>query len=104
MNCLDGYILGKESIIIMTTNYPEKLDKALIRPGRIDVHLKFEYCTRDQLQEMYEFITKSKDLLELENVDDYKISPCEANNVMIKHRNESKLKIEEELLKLCNKE
>ena len=30
---------GPGRIIIMTSNYPEKLDKALVRPGRIDLQI-----------------------------------------------------------------
>ena len=31
-------------MLVITTNYPEKLDKALIRPGRIDMKV-LEYQT-----------------------------------------------------------
>jgi SpoVK/Ycf46/Vps4 family AAA+-type ATPase len=43
LNVLDGVVDTPERIIIMTTNHPEKLDEALIRPGRIDkcIHLGF---------------------------------------------------------------
>jgi len=36
LNCLDGVFYKHGLIIIMTTNHAEKLDPALIRPGRID--------------------------------------------------------------------
>lgn len=36
LNCLDGVFYKHGSIVIMTTNYVNKLDPALIRPGRID--------------------------------------------------------------------
>ena len=39
LNCLDGYAMHEGTIIIMTSNHPEVLDPALIRPGRIDTHL-----------------------------------------------------------------
>lgn len=41
LNALDGLDAPDNAIIIMTTNYPERLDEALIRPGRIDrrVHI-----------------------------------------------------------------
>lgn len=32
---------------MFTTNYKERLDAALLRPGRMDVHLEMSYCTYD---------------------------------------------------------
>ncbi|KAG6876596.1 hypothetical protein C0993_001997 [Termitomyces sp. T159_Od127] len=37
LNALDGVASGEERIIFMTTNHIERLDPALIRPGRVDV-------------------------------------------------------------------
>lgn len=37
LNALDGVASGEERIIFMTTNHLEKLDPALIRPGRVDL-------------------------------------------------------------------
>merc|ERR1711902_228485 len=36
LEVLDGVMEMEGRMLIITTNYPEKLDKALIRPGRID--------------------------------------------------------------------
>ena len=36
LNVLDGVVDSPNRIVIMTTNHPEKLDPALIRPGRIN--------------------------------------------------------------------
>jgi hypothetical protein len=36
LNVLDGVVDTPNRIVIMTTNHPEKLDPALIRPGRIN--------------------------------------------------------------------
>jgi SpoVK/Ycf46/Vps4 family AAA+-type ATPase len=41
----------------MTSNHPEKLDPALIRPGRIDLIVKFDYCNTDEISEIYTGIT-----------------------------------------------
>ncbi|XVE83341.1 hypothetical protein DITRI_Ditri16bG0081200 [Diplodiscus trichospermus] len=47
LNFLDGLwsSCGDERIIIFTTNHKEKLDPALLRPGRMDVHIYMGYCT-----------------------------------------------------------
>jgi len=46
LNMFDGINECSGRIIIMTSNKPEVLDKALIRPGRIDVKINFNNCTR----------------------------------------------------------
>ncbi|KAA8531911.1 hypothetical protein F0562_006372 [Nyssa sinensis] len=47
LNFVDGLwsSCGDERIIVFTTNYKEKLDPALLRPGRMDVHVHMSYCT-----------------------------------------------------------
>lgn len=52
LNILDGVITPDGRIFIMTTNYPERLDAALIRPGRVDVHETFDYLTADLQEDM----------------------------------------------------
>jgi len=38
----------------MTTNHPEKLDEALIRPGRVDHQVAFGNATQMQVKELFE--------------------------------------------------
>ncbi|KAH6810187.1 cytochrome BC1 synthesi [Perilla frutescens var. frutescens] len=47
LNFVDGLwsSCGDERIIVFTTNHIEKLDPALLRPGRMDVHINMSYCT-----------------------------------------------------------
>lgn len=47
LNFVDGLwsSCGNERIIVFTTNYKERLDPALLRPGRMDVHIHMSYCT-----------------------------------------------------------
>ncbi|CAN0861616.1 Protein HYPER-SENSITIVITY-RELATED 4 [Linum grandiflorum] len=47
LNFIDGLwsSCGDERIIVFTTNHKEKLDPALLRPGRMDVHINLSYCT-----------------------------------------------------------
>jgi chaperone BCS1 len=37
----------------MSTNYPEKLDSALIRPGRVDLQVEFTLATHDQIADIF---------------------------------------------------
>ncbi|VDM48929.1 unnamed protein product [Toxocara canis] len=44
LNAIDGVACAEERILFMTTNHVERLDPALIRPGRVDVKKYFGYC------------------------------------------------------------
>ncbi|XP_021856075.1 AAA-ATPase At3g28580 [Spinacia oleracea] len=46
LNIVDGIwsAVGEERLIIFTTNHIDKLDKALIRKGRMDVHIELSHC------------------------------------------------------------
>ena len=54
LNMLDGIHECSGRILIMTTNKPEILDKALIRPGRIDIKLHFKKCSSYDVAKMIE--------------------------------------------------
>ncbi|KAK2974233.1 hypothetical protein RJ640_016719 [Escallonia rubra] len=47
LNFIDGLwsSCGDERIIVFTTNHRDKLDPALLRPGRMDMHIHMSYCT-----------------------------------------------------------
>ena len=49
LNIIDGLwsSCGEARIIVFTTNDKDKLDPALLRPGRMDVHVHMSYCTID---------------------------------------------------------
>jgi chaperone BCS1 len=53
LNAIDGVSSSEGRILIMTTNKPEALDKALIRPGRVDMHVTFALPTSVEIQELY---------------------------------------------------
>ena len=46
LECLDGISEMPGRVIIFTTNHPEKLDPAIIRPGRIDIVIEFKNMRR----------------------------------------------------------
>jgi len=47
LNFIDGLwsSCGDERIIIFTTNHKDRLNPALLRPGRMDMHIHMSYCT-----------------------------------------------------------
>jgi hypothetical protein len=52
LNTLDGLITPHGLITIMTTNHRDKLDPALIRPGRADLHIELDYLDDEQFHKM----------------------------------------------------
>ncbi|KAF7811359.1 AAA-ATPase [Senna tora] len=46
LNYMDGLwsSSGEERIIVFTTNHVEKIDPALLRPGRMDMHINLSFC------------------------------------------------------------
>jgi mitochondrial chaperone BCS1 len=54
LNVIDGVASHEGRLLIMTTNKPEKLDDALIRPGRVDLQVAFRNATQPQIKEIFE--------------------------------------------------
>lgn len=82
LNVLDGVVDCPERLLIMTTNHPEKLDPALIRPGRIDIQLELGYMTTesavDMIQHYYrETVSEElKDLISSTIANGCKVTPA----------------------------
>ena len=53
LNALDGVTSAEERIIFMTTNHRERLDPALIRPGRVDFHQHIGWATSYQSRQLF---------------------------------------------------
>lgn len=53
LNTLDGVTAGEERLVFMTTNHLERLDPALIRPGRVDLMLELGNASEKQCREMF---------------------------------------------------
>ncbi|KAH7312219.1 BCS1 N terminal-domain-containing protein [Stachybotrys elegans] len=56
LNILDGVASQEGRVLIMTTNHIEKLDKALIRPGRVDMTVKFGLADSDMSASIFRAI------------------------------------------------
>ena len=54
LNALDGLAAGEDRIAFLTTNHADRLDPALIRPGRVDMMVRIGEATRYQAGKMWE--------------------------------------------------
>lgn len=54
LNAIDGVASHEGRVLIMTTNKPESLDSALIRPGRVDLQVAFGNASSVQIKELFE--------------------------------------------------
>lgn len=66
LNCLDGVASTEARILFMTTNYLERLDPALVRPGRVDVKeyigIKFFFILKNEKKIRFISINTKKTL------------------------------------------
>jgi mitochondrial chaperone BCS1 len=53
LNIIDGVASSEGRILVMTTNHMEKLDKALLRPGRCDLIVHFSYANSDMIKGLF---------------------------------------------------
>ena len=62
INILDGVLSNGNGIMtFMTANNPKVLDKALIRPGRIDKIVCFDYPKKPEIKDAFLHLTDGKD-------------------------------------------
>lgn len=114
LNVLDGVGAREGCILIMTTNHKDKLDHALLRPGRVDMEITFNYanmsvcqdiflafyapissCTSDTCltSENIPCTGKKDEITELsikfaKHVPSGEITPAEIQNYLLRHRND----------------
>ena len=62
LNIIDGIPERTGQIIICCTNHPEKLDPALLRPGRVDCLIHFDKMTSKNVLEMVKKYSDCKDI------------------------------------------
>ena len=53
LNAIDGAGAPEGHILIMTSNKPESLDEALVRAGRVDVRVRFDYASKCQTRDIF---------------------------------------------------
>jgi chaperone BCS1 len=53
INIMDGVLTKSGTIIFITTNHPDQLDSALLRPGRIDMILQINLPKKDEIEKLF---------------------------------------------------
>lgn len=64
LNALDGVASAEGQIVFMTTNHLEKLDPALIRPGRCDMKIEFQNADPYQIETLFNRFYDDRDMSE----------------------------------------
>jgi hypothetical protein len=85
LNLLDGTLEANGRILIITTNFPERIDRALIRPGRIDMIVNFKKCSQSIVQEMANSFFETEVSLPKDAGLDGKWSPAEVNQILFRN-------------------
>ena len=106
LNILDGLARREGLITFMTTNFAEKLDRALVRPGRIDYKLHFDYATKYQIKEMYKFFFPNKmDSFDkfYKQINKYKTNTCILQKYFFENLEENDICDNlKDFIKMCN--
>jgi len=87
LNLWDGLNETPGRILGISSNHYDKLDPALVRPGRIDITLKMEKATHNTIREIFEFhygrkINESK----LKKIKDRHFSPAQIINTYVSNK------------------
>ena len=88
LNLWDGIRETPGRILVISSNHYDKLDSALIRPGRIDITHELKNASHDVISQIYlhlfkQEINKSK----LKKIKENFYSPAELINIYVKYKN-----------------
>ena len=106
LNLIDGLVEMPGRILIMTTNYVDNLDKALIRPGRIDFKIEMKKASRNVIcQIISQYYDVNEEVIRhnsfFEQLEDNILTPAEVSD-LIKNSFFSEKSVTECLQELIN--
>ena len=91
LNLWDGLYEQPGRIIIITSNHYDKLDSALVRPGRIDSTIELKCVNHKIIKEFYNKfygeIPNEERVKEIEEIEEYKYTPAEVLNTFTNNMN-----------------
>ncbi len=104
LNLLDGVLETPGRILVITSNYPDKLDRAFVRPGRIDVRIEFKHADREFIQDMInKFYTTSLPIDQIPETIENQFTPAEVMESMCNNFKSPKGALEYLVKKLAQK-
>lgn len=88
LNSLDGITSSEGRVLIMTTNHVEKLDPALIRPGRIDHVVTFTHAVEDQIISIFTKFYSRPELSAVfsAEIKDFKVTVAQLQNYLLLYK------------------
>jgi len=90
LNVLDGVIELHNAMFIFTTNHPETIDPALLRPGRIDYQHEFRRASKKVLRDMFQFKFELDNdtmaTLDFDSFEDEVMTPAEIQSKMFLYK------------------
>ena len=87
LNLFDGlFTPGNGTILFMTANNPEQIDNALIRPGRVDKIVKFDYPRKKEINDAFDKIVGGDNFGEFyKQIDGNNISMAAIVDYLFRH-------------------
>lgn len=85
LNVIDGTLETPGRILIISSNYPEKLDEALIRPGRIDMVIEFKKCNLNVIKDLVTCYFESSDFEGIDDIKEYCWTPAEVGKILFRN-------------------
>jgi hypothetical protein len=83
LTILDGVDEQRGRVIIATTNYLDRIDEALLRPGRFDLKLNLEEYDENEVKELLRNMYKGSSDIDIEYLENAKIIPKKFTPVQI---------------------
>lgn len=99
LNVLDGVIVKDQLLTFLTANDINNIPKVLLRSGRVDEKIMFDYCTKDQIKKIYKTFRKPE--LESETDDFYnkvkhlKLTPAILQSFLFRQKKRKLSELEE---------
>jgi SpoVK/Ycf46/Vps4 family AAA+-type ATPase len=81
LNLWDGIRETPGRVLVITSNHYDKLDKALKRPGRIDISLELSYASHQVISDMYFHFFGKKIDDRLQQIKPHFYTPSEITNM-----------------------